>query len=75
MIRTRLRTTAGNNLFKMRIERESWDEKASLLVKRLDNMMNEAFPIKTKKIKNMEDPWISDHIRNKRSTRKGIFDR
>ena len=42
---------------------------------KLDSLFNKAFPVKTRKIKDTDDPWITPEIRTAIRLRKRIFAR
>ena len=44
------------------------------MVGALDNLMDQVFPEKTKKIKNTDNPWITDFIWSKITSQKRIYD-
>ena len=48
---------------------------AEILDSTLQGMMNECFPIVTKRFKNTDDPWITPAIRKRIKDRKKVFKR
>ena len=83
-IQTRPITKAGEKKFRRLIIAEEWDDvmledcpskMVNIFNKRLDEIVNYSFPLKTKKIKNTDDPWIDDNIRKEIKLRKRIYAR
>ena len=81
-IQMRPKTKEGDRLFGVWIMQEPWhdvlktgtpDEKATLLANKLDSAMKRSYPVKTKKMKSSDDPWITPAIKSKIRARKKTF--
>ena len=83
-IEYRPKTKRGDKLFKRWIEQQSWtevthtnnaSEKAAVLMGMFEQAITDFYPMKTKKIKSTDDPWITPEIKRHIRTRKRIFER
>ena len=80
--RTRIRNKGGDAVFSKKLREMDWshvtrepnnNKKAELLVSTLNHLMNESYPMVTRKKKSTDDPWITPFIKSKIKTRKKCY--
>ena len=81
-VKSRPKTKKGDLNFAEWLKKENWtdvlnaanpDDKASLLARKLDSAMDNAYPVKTRKIRSCDDPWITPEIKARIRSRKRTF--